>query len=135
MLYGTEHVERYLQTDGDEGYRWLRDTTILILFTTGRSSGKQRRNALIYRDDADRHIVVASKGGADQHPDWYLNLKADPHAQIQVKGDRIDVRARDAAGEERERLWKKMAEAWPQYDDYQQKTEREIPIVVLETTG
>lgn len=135
MLYGDEHVQRYLETDGEEGYRWMRDTSILVLFTTGRKTGQERKHALIFRADDDRYVVVASKGGADEHPAWYLNLQADPHVQVQVKGDRFEAVARDASGVERERLWTKMAEVWPQYDDYQKKTDREIPIVVLEPTG
>lgn len=135
MLFGDEHVERYLETDGEEGYRWMNDTTTLVLFTTGRKSGEQRKHALIFREDDDRYVVVASKAGADTHPAWYLNLQADPHVQVQIKGERIDVRARDASGDERERLWTKMAEVWPQYNDYQTKTSREIPVVVLEPTG
>jgi deazaflavin-dependent oxidoreductase (nitroreductase family) len=135
LLFGDEHVERYLETDGEVGHRWMRDTTILILFTSGRTTGKQRKHALIYREDGGRYVVVASKGGAASHPDWYLNLAADPHVQVQVKGDRFDAVARTATGEERERLWTKMAEVWPYYDGYQRKTKRVIPVVLLEPTG
>jgi deazaflavin-dependent oxidoreductase (nitroreductase family) len=77
-------------------------------------------------------VVVASKGGAPDHPDWYKNLQADPDATVQIKGERIPVRARTAKGPERERLWRLMTEVWPPYDEYQQRTEREIPVVVLE---
>jgi deazaflavin-dependent oxidoreductase (nitroreductase family) len=130
-LFGQRHVERYLQTGGQEGYHW-RGTTILLLSTTGRTSGQERTTPLIHRTDDDHWVVVASKGGAPDHPAWYKNLESDPQATIQVKDERIPVRARTAQGEERERLWGLMAEVWPAYDDYQRKTERQIPVVVFE---
>jgi deazaflavin-dependent oxidoreductase (nitroreductase family) len=130
QLFGPEHVRIYEETEGERGYEW-RGTAILLLTTRGRKSGERRTTPLIHRTDGDRWVVVASKGGAPQHPGWYENLRADPNATIQVKGDVIDVRAEDAAGEERERLWSLMAQVWPAYDDYQKKTDREIPVVVL----
>ncbi len=130
-LFGQEHVRVYRSTDGERGYRW-RGTTILLLTTTGRASGEERTTPLIHRTDSDRWVVVASKGGAPDHPDWYKNLLSDPEATIQVKADRIPVTASTAEGEERSRLWKLMAGAWPAYDDYQRKTSREIPVVVFE---
>lgn len=132
MLFGDEHVQKYLETDGAEGYSWFRGTTILILTTTGRRTGKQRQHALIFREDDGRYVVVASKGGADSHPNWYLNLKQHPDVEVQVKGERFAARARDATPDERPRLWAMMNEVWPDYDNYQQKTSREIPVVVLE---
>lgn len=134
MLFGDKHVQRYLETDGAEGYWWYRGTTILILTTTGRRTGLQRRNALIYREDGGRYVVVASKGGAARHPDWYLNLKENADVEVQVKGELFAARARDATPEERPRLWAMMTEVWPDYDSYQRKTSREIPVVVLERT-
>lgn len=134
MLFGDKHVQRYLETDGAEGYSWYRGTTILILTTTGRRTGLQRRNALIYREDGGRYVVVASKGGAARHPDWYLNLKENADVEVQVKGELFAARARDATPEERPRLWAMMTEVWPDYDSYQRKTSREIPVVVLERT-
>jgi deazaflavin-dependent oxidoreductase (nitroreductase family) len=131
-LYGAEHVRRYLETDGEVGYRWRNGAPILILATRGRRSGEERLKPLIFGEDDGRYVVVASKGGAQHHPDWYLNLRADPDVQVQVKADRFRARARIAEGEERERLWRRMAEIWPAYDDYRQKTDREIPVVVLE---
>ena len=131
-LYGAEHVRRYLETDGEVGYRWRNGAPILILTTRGRRSGEERLKPLIFREDDGRYVVVASKGGAPRHPDWYLNLRADPDVHVQVKADRFRARARTAEGEERERLWRRMAEVWPAYDDYRQKTDREIPVVVLE---
>jgi deazaflavin-dependent oxidoreductase (nitroreductase family) len=129
-LFGAEHVRVYRETDGARGYDW-RGATILLLTTKGRNSGEERTTPLIHRTDGDRWIVVASKGGAPDHPDWYKNMQADANATIQVKGDVIAVVASDAEGEERERLWKLMAEAWPGYDDYQASTDREIPVVIL----
>jgi deazaflavin-dependent oxidoreductase (nitroreductase family) len=131
-LFGQEHVRVYRETGGERGYRWRGGTTILLLTTTGRSSGKERTTPLIHRTDDGRWVVVASRGGAPEHPDWYKNLVADPAATIQVKAERIPVRARTAEGEERVRLWDLMTEVWPPYDDYQRKTKREIPVVVLE---
>ena len=131
-LFGAEHVRRYLETDGEVGYRWRNDAPILILTTRGRRSGEERPKPLIFGEDDGRYVVVASKGGAQRHPDWYLNLRADPDVHVQVKADRFRARARTAEGEERARLWRRMAGIWPAYDDYRQKTEREIPVVVLE---
>ncbi|MEA2220115.1 MAG: hypothetical protein QOJ35_2741 [Solirubrobacteraceae bacterium] len=130
-LFGAEHVRVYRETGGARGYRW-RDALILLLTTTGRTSGEPRTTPLIHAVDGDRWVIVASKGGAPDHPGWYQNLQADPHATIQVQADEIPVTARTATGEERARLWGAMNEAWPAYDDYQRKTEREIPVVVLE---
>jgi deazaflavin-dependent oxidoreductase (nitroreductase family) len=135
VLYGKEHVERYLATDGEEGYYWREDTTILLLFTRGRKSGKQVVTPLIYRDWTDNaYLVVASKGGAPEPPDWYLNLQADPDVEVQIRGERFRARARDAAPDEQADMWKHMVEVWPHYDEYQEKTDRQIPVVVLERT-
>jgi len=131
-LYGAEHVRRYLETDGEVGYRWRNGAPILILTTTGRRSGEPRVKPLIFGEDDGRYVVVASRGGAQHHPSWYLNLSAVPDVHVQVKADRFRARARTAEGDERERLWQRMAEIWPAYDDYRQKTDREIPVVVLE---
>jgi deazaflavin-dependent oxidoreductase (nitroreductase family) len=130
-LFGPEHVRVYRETGGERGYHW-RGTTILLLTTTGRKSGEQRTTPLIHRTDADRWIIIASKGGTPEHPDWFKNLEADPEAAIEVLDQRIPVRASVAEGDERERLWKLMTEVWPDYDEYQSKTERTIPVVVLE---
>jgi deazaflavin-dependent oxidoreductase (nitroreductase family) len=129
-LFGEEHVRVYRETDGQRGYRW-RGTTILLLTTEGRSSGESRTTPLIHRTDGDRWVVVASKGGAPAHPSWFENLQANPDAEIQVQGERIPVRASTAEGEERSRLWSLMSEVWPPYDDYQARTDREIPVVVF----
>jgi deazaflavin-dependent oxidoreductase (nitroreductase family) len=129
-LFGPEHVRVYRETAGEHGYDW-RGTTILLLTTTGRRSGEERTTPLIHRTDDGRWVVVASKGGTPENPAWYENLVANPEVTIQVKGEEIPVTAASAEGEERDRLWSLMAEVWPGYDDYQAKTERQIPIVVL----
>ncbi len=129
-LFGAEHVQAYRESGGERGYRW-RGTTILLLTTEGRRSGEPRTTPLIHRTDGDRWVVVASKGGAPEHPGWYENLIANRDATIQVKDEVIPVRASDAEGSERDRLWALMAEVWPAYNDYQAKTDRQIPVVVL----
>jgi deazaflavin-dependent oxidoreductase (nitroreductase family) len=129
-LFGAEHVRVYRETKGERGYHW-RGTTILLLTTEGRKSGQSRTTPLIHRTDGDRWIIVASKGGTPENPAWYENLLANPDATIEVQGDRIDVVASTAEGEERARLWSLMTEVWPAYDEYQARTEREIPVVVL----
>jgi deazaflavin-dependent oxidoreductase (nitroreductase family) len=132
MLFGQEHVERYQATDGEEGYSWQEGTTILLLTTTGRKSGEERTTPLIFREHDGDYLIVASKGGADEPPAWYLNLQEDPHAKVQVKADVFDATARDAGPDEKPEMWKLMTESWPAYDEYQEKTDREIPVVVLE---
>jgi len=129
-LFGVEHVRAYRETDGERGYHW-RGTTILLLNTEGRTSGQLRTMPLIHRTDGDRWIVVASKGGAPENPSWFENLKANPEVTIQVKAETIPVTASVAAGDERSRLWSLMTEVWPAYDEYQARTDREIPVVVL----
>ena len=130
-LGGDAHVARYEETDGEVGYHW-NDTTCLVLHTTGRRTGELRKFALIFGARGDDFVVVASKGGAPEHPGWYRNLVAHPDAAVQVKGDVIPVRARTATGAEREELWQLMLGQWPYYADYAMRTDREIPVVVLE---
>lgn len=130
-LFGQEHVDRYRATDGAEGHDW-NGTQTLLLTTTGRRSGEERTTPLIYGRDGDDFLIVASKGGSDEPPAWYLNLAAQPEVDVQVKGDRFRARARTASAEEKARMWKTMVAEWPSYDDYQASTEREIPVVVLE---
>jgi deazaflavin-dependent oxidoreductase (nitroreductase family) len=131
MLFGQEHVRRYRETDGAEGHDW-QGVSCLILTTKGRRSGEPRDAPLIYGTDGEDLLIVASKGGAPEPPAWYLNLEAEPDVEAQVLADRFRARARTATPEERPRLWAKMAEIWPRYESYQRKTEREIPVVVLE---
>jgi deazaflavin-dependent oxidoreductase (nitroreductase family) len=131
MLFGNEHVKRYEETDGAEGHEW-QGTTALILATTGRKSRQQRKSPLIYQKYGDDYLVVASKGGADEPPAWYLNLEANPEVQVQVLGDKFTAHARTANEQEKPAMWEVMAKAWPAYNDYQKKTSRQIPVVVLE---
>jgi deazaflavin-dependent oxidoreductase (nitroreductase family) len=131
-LFGEEHVRRYIETDGEEGYDWREGSPILLLTTTGRKSGKEHTMPLIFGEADGSQVLVASKGGTPEHPAWYLNLEANPEVGVQVKGDKFRARARTAEGEERERLWKSMNEIWPHYDEYQTKTTRQIPVVVLD---
>lgn len=130
-LFGAEHVRQYVESGGEIGYHW-NGTEILILTTTGRRSGEPRSTPLIFTPFGDASVVIASKGGADQPPEWFLNLEADPEVEVQIRAQRFPARARIAAPDEKPALWKQMTAVWPAYDDYQAKTEREIPVVVLE---
>jgi deazaflavin-dependent oxidoreductase (nitroreductase family) len=126
-----EQISHYIESDGRDGHLW-RGVSTLLLTTRGRKTGKWRRTALIYGRDGDHYIVVASKGGDAQHPSWYLNLVDTPEVKVQVGSDKFSARARTATQEEKARLWPIMTSIWPAYDEYQTKTDREIPIVVLE---
>jgi deazaflavin-dependent oxidoreductase (nitroreductase family) len=128
----SDHIRRYVETDGREGHEWQKDVPTLLLTTRGRKSGKLRRTALIYGRDGDRYLVVASQGGAAKHPAWYLNLRENPEVRLQVGADTFTARARTATPDEKPALWETMAGIWPAYDGYQKKTDREIPVVVLE---
>jgi deazaflavin-dependent nitroreductase family protein len=132
MLFGEEHVRRYKETGGREGHDWQKGTTILLLTTTGRKTGKEHCTPLIYRKHGDAYVVVASKAGAPTHPEWYLNLQANPNVKVQVLADEFEATARTATPEERRELWPFMVEVWPDYAEYQKKTDREIPVVLLE---
>ena len=131
-LFGEKHVRRYRETNGDVGHIWKRGSKVLLLTTKGRRTGSNTTTPLIYEHDGDKYVVVASKGGAPQHPGWYRNLTKNPAVEVQVKDDVFGARARTAEGEERERLWKLVNHQWPDYDAYQRRTDREIPVVVLE---
>lgn len=130
-LFGQEHVRRYRETDGEVGYLW-NGAPALLLTTTGRRTGNPTTTPLIFGRDGENVVLVASQGGAPEHPGWYRNLVKEPHVEVQIKREHIRGRARTAQGEERERLWRLMAEIWPHYDTYQTRTEREIPVVVVE---
>jgi deazaflavin-dependent oxidoreductase (nitroreductase family) len=127
---GAAPLPRYQETNGEVGYLWNGVPT-LLLTTTGRRTGLARTIAIIFGRDGDDYLLVASKGGAPQHPEWYLNLTAKPEAEIQVRGERLAVVARTASDDEKPRLWSVMTELWPNYDVYQTRTERVIPVVVL----
>ena len=107
---------------------------LLLLHHTGAKSGKSRINPLAYQADEGRYVVFASKGGAPTNPDWYHNLKAHPNVTVEVGTDTIDVVASEATGEERDRLYRMQAERTPQFAEYQQKTDRVIPVMVLTPT-
>ena len=132
-LLGEEHIRRYRATYGEEGYLW-NGATSLLLTTTGRKSGEARTSALIFAQDGDDYLVVASMGGAPNHPSWYLNITANPEAEVQVKGDHVRVTGRTASDEEKPRLWQIVTEVWPNYHVYQTRTDRAIPVVVLSPT-
>jgi len=131
-LVGESHIAAYEATGGREGYLWNGVPT-LLLTTKGRRSGKSRKIAIIYTQVGDDIALIASKGGADQHPGWYFNILADPRVEIQVRDKKFTATARVAESPERERLWTLAAKAWPNYDVYVTRTERRIPVVVLES--
>ena len=126
-----EHMRRYLASGGQDGHIWEGVPT-LLLTTTGRSSGQSRTTPLIYGRAGDRYLVVASRGGAPAHPDWYQTLVAQPEVNVQVMADRFKARARTATPAEKPALWKTMTSIWPAYEEYQARTKREIPVVILE---
>ena len=132
-LVGAEHVSAYRDTGGATGYLWNGVPT-LLLNVTGRRTGKRLTSALIYGRDGEDYLVVASMGGAPMHPQWYRNLSANPSASIQVKDEEIAVTARTAGPDEKPRLWQIMTDVWSNYDVYQSRTERDIPVVVLTPT-
>jgi deazaflavin-dependent oxidoreductase (nitroreductase family) len=135
-----DHSNRYLASGGTDGHMYSMnqpgrpEITVpsLMLTTTGRKSGEKFMFPLFYGRAGDSYIVVASKGGAPQHPKWYLNLVAHPEVEVQVGTTKLKAKARTVTGEERARLWQTALEFWPPYADYQKKTEREIPVVVLD---
>jgi deazaflavin-dependent oxidoreductase (nitroreductase family) len=126
-----EHARRYIESNGADGHIWNGVPT-LLLTTTGRRTGNPHLTPLIYGQDGDRYLVVASRGGAPKHPEWYRNLVARPEVQVQVGADRFSARARTATPEEKPALWRKMTGIWPGYDEYQARTTREIPVIILE---
>jgi deazaflavin-dependent oxidoreductase (nitroreductase family) len=133
-LLGEDHVRRYRKTDGAVGYDWNGAPT-LLLTTTGRRTGASRTTPLIFGRDGDDYLIVASVGGMPDHPAWYLNLQAEPRASIQVRANHVSVEARTATDDEKPRLWRIVNDVWPNYDAYQSRTERIIPVVVLSPTG
>jgi F420H(2)-dependent quinone reductase len=129
-LIGAVHTGLYRLTGGRMGGR-MWNVPVLLLTATGRKTGKRRTTPLLYGRDGDNLVVIASKGGDPKHPAWYLNVRG-AEAEVQVGCERRRVRARDAEGEERERLWAQMVGVYPPYAEYQKKTTRQIPVVVLE---
>jgi len=126
-----DHVERYLATDGVDGFEW-EGGEVIILSTTGAKSGKVRRTPLIRVTDGERYFVVASMGGAPQNPQWFHNVVAHPEVTVQDRAEVHELRARVATPEEKEAFWPLATAAWPAYDDYQKATERDIPLVICE---
>jgi deazaflavin-dependent oxidoreductase (nitroreductase family) len=134
-----DHISRYVATDGADGYLW--DASIgggkgmiptLLLTTVGRKSGRVLTLPLIFGRSGANYVVVASKGGAPAHPAWYLNLQAKPEVQLQVKADKFKAAAHTADAAERAKLWPMMVEIYGPYAKYQTKTDRQIPVVVLQ---
>ncbi len=133
-----DHLARYLATDGVDGYLW--DASLgggkglvptLLLTTTGRKSGSALTLPLIFGRSGPNYVVVASKGGAPTDPAWYVNLQANPEVKVQVKAEKFTAHAYTAEGAERAALWRKMVEIYGPYEQYQTKTDRQIPVVVL----
>ena len=131
-LFGPAHVRAYRETDGELGHDWQRGAPILLLTTTGRRSGEERTTPLIYGRSGDDYLIVASRGGSPTPPGWYRNLGERPEVEVQVLADRFKARARTATAEEKPAMWAEMVGHWPDYDEYQRRTDREIPVVVLE---
>ena len=127
-----EHVERYLATDGADGYEF-HGATCVILTTRGRRTGAIRRSPIVRVCDGGRYLAVASMGGAPKHPMWYLNLQANPEVTIQDKGEVHNLVARTATAVEKEELWPIAVAEWPDYENYQKRTERDIPLVICES--
>lgn len=137
-----DHIRRYRESNGADGHMW--DSSVaggkglvptLLLTTTGRKSGRRLVLPLIYGKTGKGYAIIASKGGAPAHPSWYLNLSAHPEVDVQVGAEKFKARTRTATGSERAAIWKQMAELYPPYEDYQRRTKREIPVVVLEPLG
>jgi F420H(2)-dependent quinone reductase len=132
--WARDQATAYVESGGQRG-NTLRDVPIVILTSRGAKTGKLRRTPLMRVEHDGRYAVVASLGGAPKHPVWYHNLKADPHVDLQDGPERVDMIAREVEGDERAEWWKRATAVWPDYDTYQAKTERQIPIFVLEPAG
>jgi deazaflavin-dependent oxidoreductase (nitroreductase family) len=131
-IAGSIHNRVYRLSGGKIGGR-IGKARVLLLTTTGRKTGRRRTNPLLYTHAGERaYMVIASKGGSDQHPLWYRNLQANPLGEVTIGRKTQQVRARDAEGDERELLWRALADLYPGYDKYAQKTSRRIPVVVLD---
>ena len=130
-LYGDAHVRSYRETGGEYGHLW-RGAPTLLLTTKGARSGEPRTMALIYGRSGDDYLLVASDGGAHDHPQWFKNLRKDPEVELQVHDEVFPARAREATDAEKPAMWQEMLRHWPAYDRYQAKTERPIPVIVLE---
>ena len=138
-----DHANRYLSSGGTDGHMYTvtppghspMTVPSLMLTTTGRKTGEKFMFPLFYGDTGNGYVIVASKGGAPEHPGWYRNLVANPDVEIQVGTKQLKAKARTVTGPERSKLWEQALKFWPPYADYQKKTEREIPVVLLEPTA
>lgn len=138
-----DHANRYISSGGSEGHIYTitppghaeMHVPSLLLTTTGRKSGEKYIFPLFYGEDGKSYIVVASKGGAPEHPHWYRNLVTNPEVEVQVGTKKLKAKARTATGAERDKLWEKALKFWPPYADYAKKTERQIPVVILDPAG
>jgi deazaflavin-dependent oxidoreductase (nitroreductase family) len=133
-LMGDEHVRQYRETNGEVGYLWNGAKT-LLLTTKGRKSGEDRTIPIIFTKVGNAYVIIGSKGGAPTHPAWVLNIMSDPKVKVQIKGDTFDALARIAASPEREQVWAECIKDWPNYDVYQTRTERVIPVVMIEAAA
>jgi deazaflavin-dependent oxidoreductase (nitroreductase family) len=130
-MFGSEHVRRYQESDGEIGHIW-NGMQCLILTTTRKSTGEPRDTALMYGRDEENYVVIASKGGHPEHPFWYRDLVAEPSVQLQVGAERFPAVARTASAEERPHLWDVLNAIWPDFDTYIERAKpREIPLVVI----
>jgi deazaflavin-dependent oxidoreductase (nitroreductase family) len=130
-LMNEDHVAAYRETNGATGGTW-NGTTAILVTSTGRKSGEKRTIAIIGKQVGENFVIIASKGGAPAHPVWYLNMLADPNVEFQFMADKWEGIARTAESPEREVLWEAACTQWPAFNDYQTRTERKIPVVVLE---
>src|SRR5690349_21638918 len=131
-LFGDEHVRSYRDTGGELGHDWKEGSSVLLLTTKGRRSGEERTTPLIFGTAGEDYVIVASKGGADEPPAWYVNLEADPDVEVQVLDDVFPARARTATPDEKPQLWESMIREWPHYAEYQEQTDRMMPVVLLQ---
>ena len=128
---GKLHASVFRATGGSIGGRMV-GSPVLLLVTMGRKTGQRRTTPLLYLEDGGRHVIVASNGGTAKQPAWWLNLQANPEATVEVGGRKTNVRATEARGEEKARLWQRLVRMYPSYEDYQRRTDREIPVIILE---
>jgi deazaflavin-dependent oxidoreductase (nitroreductase family) len=128
--WASKHIRQYLESDGEDVDHRLADNMIL-LYTKGRKSGKIRRHPIVHLPDGDDLIVIASKGGAPKHPHWFLNLRANPQVWVRRKSDIFDAEAEILDGEEYEQMWRRVTDWAPGFQEYQDRTERQIPLVRL----
>jgi deazaflavin-dependent oxidoreductase (nitroreductase family) len=130
-LLGEKHVKVYRETNGEQGYLW-NGVPILLLTTTGRKSGEPRTIPIIFTPYKNSFVIIASKGGSPEHPKWYLNILNNASVTVQVKAEVFKAAARTAQSPEREAIWAEAVKSWPNFDVYQSRTTRQIPVVVIE---